>query len=145
MATSPSYDYFYDGPSLNARLAAFLPDELREPPLDEIDCNGFLVRTYLNDLEALVGRELGAAAGPVRRLLDLGCGSGGLVRYLTGRLGCDSVMRRLVPSKAPVAAGMMSRSSSGRQISTGLGSLPARSVWPSLSTLSIWLLTFARL
>jgi hypothetical protein len=36
------FDHLYAGPSLNALLAALLPEELGASPLHEIDCNGFL-------------------------------------------------------------------------------------------------------
>lgn len=91
MKALPSFDYLYGGPSLNSLLSGFLPDDLREPPLDGIDCNGFLTGDELAGLEALLENELVAAPVLLGGLLDLGCGTGGLARHFARRFGCPVI------------------------------------------------------
>lgn len=86
MSPQDFYAYLYDGSSLNSLLSPFLPWELCIPPLDEIDCNGFLSHEELARLVAALRDQLRNAKFDDLRLVDLGCGSGGLAKYLARHL-----------------------------------------------------------
>ena len=84
-----SFDYIYEREQVDSVLRQLLPDELRDPEVTALGCNGFLLRVDLYRLKSRAASYLARSspAGSDQLLLDVGCGLGGLGRWLASELG----------------------------------------------------------
>jgi ubiquinone/menaquinone biosynthesis C-methylase UbiE len=85
-----AYDSLYSRQHLEAAFAPYTPRALCSPTIARIGANGFLTEASLVSLKSAIA--LGLSKGTPRRILELGCGVGGLSKYLAEQLPCCDVI-----------------------------------------------------